>query len=141
MIAHEIKRFLTRVRPSKDTVWLLPATTDAPCSRQGLPPLHVTMHSCGLLPRSFHLFPPKGGCLVSVALSLRSLSVVVNNCQSLVLPGLSSLPCYVEQQKTAIITARLAPPVYLFYRFITTRYGRLLHHVPATHRIQRLIYL
>jgi hypothetical protein len=29
----------------------------SPCSRQGLPPPHVTVHGCGLLPHSFHPYP------------------------------------------------------------------------------------
>ena len=40
-----------------------------PCSRQGLPFLHVTVQQCELLPRSFHPYQQAGG-LVSVALSL-----------------------------------------------------------------------
>ncbi len=58
-----------------------------PCSRQGLPLPRVTTKDCGLLPHSFHLCPAGWrGSLVSVALSLRLLSVAVSNCRSLRCP-------------------------------------------------------
>lgn len=83
----------------------------SPCSRQGLPPMHVTMHDCELLPHSFHPYQThftrnshssfniyqmktgkllNGKCvqstpggIVSVALSLGLPPVAVSNCHSL----------------------------------------------------------
>ena len=51
---------------------------NSPCSRRGLPPPHVTMRCCKLLPYSFHPYHRSGG-FVSVALSLGSRPVAVSD--------------------------------------------------------------
>jgi len=80
-IARGIKR-LNNAKLGKEPAELIQQSF-TPCSRQGLPLIDVTINDCGLLPRSFHLYPPAGGCFVSVALSLRLLLVAVSNCHSL----------------------------------------------------------
>ncbi len=57
----------------------------SPCSQQGLPPPHVTVQSCELLPHSFHPYYLSSS-FVSVALSLESPLVAVSNCRSLCCP-------------------------------------------------------
>jgi len=60
------------------------------CSRWGLP-CHLCHQRCGaLLPHPFILTFPRGGGLLSVALSLRSPSLAVNQHRISVEPGLSS---------------------------------------------------
>jgi len=60
----------------------------APCSRRGLPPAPVTRIGCALLPHSFHPYrePYGRGGIVSVALSLGSPPVAVNNRPALCCP-------------------------------------------------------
>jgi len=63
------------------------------CSRWGLP-CHPCHQRCGaLLPHPFILTAPKDGGLLSVALSLRSPSLAINQHRISVEPGLSS-PTY-----------------------------------------------
>ena len=58
-----------------------------PCSRQGLPPIYVTVDDCELLPHSFHLFLYiNRGSFVSVALSLGLPPVAVSDCRILRCP-------------------------------------------------------
>lgn len=72
----------------------------SPCSGQGLPPINVTIDSCGLLPRSFHPFPRSsaseerrwfGFCGTFPGLHMRQIisslyPVAVSNCPSLCCP-------------------------------------------------------
>ena len=62
-------------------------TCRPPCSRQGLPPIYVTVDDCELLPHSFHLFLYiNRGSFVSVALSLGLPPVAVSDCRILRCP-------------------------------------------------------
>lgn len=63
----------------------------SPCSRQGLPPPHVTMRRCGLLHRSFHPYPFTGG-IVSVALSLGLPPAAVSGYRILRCPDFPLVP-------------------------------------------------
>lgn len=72
-----------------------------PCSRQGLPPPHVAMRRCELLPHSFHLFLLRGS-FVSVALSLGLPPVTVSNCLVLCCPDFPlTLPTFVECKRSS----------------------------------------